>query len=371
MTERLFDIAELGRIRARFGEAVVDRGRWRDLLEDMCRVVGAEGASLRQSINRTPDVPYTRSMEDLTRLYFREKWNLRDTRARTLLRRPMKRAAFYDYDVFTLDEMKHLLRRDPYFNDFLGAGKLRWGAWIQFYVAGEPWMVALQRTVSQGPFDAANVASLEPLARSLVETANLSAAVGHTILSGMLDALNLVRRPAIALDRNGLVLGANPVADALFDASLRIKNRKLVSTDEGAAKLLDLLYAKMRWLPEDQPLLVDDIIAKRFQKQPVLMKVLPVPVAARGPFLGARALLVLKDIGLGKEPDADLMLRMFGLTPAEARLAVQIASGVSPEQAAGALGIARETARNQLKAIFAKTETHRQGELIALLSRLC
>ncbi len=47
-----------------------------------------------------------------------------------------------------------------------------------------------------------------------------------------------------------------------------------------------------------------------------------------------------------------------------------MATGVSPEQAGEELGIARETARNQLKAIFAKTATHRQGELIALLSRL-
>jgi DNA-binding CsgD family transcriptional regulator len=54
----------------------------------------------------------------------------------------------------------------------------------------------------------------------------------------------------------------------------------------------------------------------------------------------------------------------------EARLASPIASGISPERAAEDLGIARETARNQLKSIFAKADTHRQGELVALLSRL-
>jgi DNA-binding CsgD family transcriptional regulator len=34
------------------------------------------------------------------------------------------------------------------------------------------------------------------------------------------------------------------------------------------------------------------------------------------------------------------------------------------------LEISRETARNQLKAVFVKTATHRQGELVALLSGL-
>ena len=37
---------------------------------------------------------------------------------------------------------------------------------------------------------------------------------------------------------------------------------------------------------------------------------------------------------------------------------------------AHARGIARVTVRNQIKAIFAKTGTHRQSELVALLSRL-
>jgi DNA-binding CsgD family transcriptional regulator len=47
-----------------------------------------------------------------------------------------------------------------------------------------------------------------------------------------------------------------------------------------------------------------------------------------------------------------------------------IAQGLSPERAAEKLEISRATARNHLLAVFAKTSTHRQGELIALLSRL-
>jgi DNA-binding CsgD family transcriptional regulator len=65
-----------------------------------------------------------------------------------------------------------------------------------------------------------------------------------------------------------------------------------------------------------------------------------------------------------------LLSKAFGLTPAEARLASIIAEGLNPERAAEELGISKGTARNQLKAIFAKTATHRQAELAALLSRL-
>jgi DNA-binding CsgD family transcriptional regulator len=58
------------------------------------------------------------------------------------------------------------------------------------------------------------------------------------------------------------------------------------------------------------------------------------------------------------------------LTKREARLASIIAEGLNPEGAAEELAISKATARNQLRAIFAKTGTHRQGELVALLSRL-
>jgi DNA-binding CsgD family transcriptional regulator len=60
---------------------------------------------------------------------------------------------------------------------------------------------------------------------------------------------------------------------------------------------------------------------------------------------------------------------LFGLTAAETRLALRLLTGESLRSAAAALGITYESARSQLKAIFQKTGTHRQGELIALLAR--
>ena len=57
----------------------------------------------------------------------------------------------------------------------------------------------------------------------------------------------------------------------------------------------------------------------------------------------------------------------YGLTPAEAKLAVQLANGGSLEEAAEYLGISIHTARTHLKAIFAKTGTRRQSELVAML----
>jgi DNA-binding CsgD family transcriptional regulator len=65
--------------------------------------------------------------------------------------------------------------------------------------------------------------------------------------------------------------------------------------------------------------------------------------------------------------DVQLLRDWYGLTPAEARLAALLASGLSLREIVERLGIAANTARTHLKSIFGKTETRRQGELIRLL----
>jgi len=59
--------------------------------------------------------------------------------------------------------------------------------------------------------------------------------------------------------------------------------------------------------------------------------------------------------------------QLYGLTPSEARLAERLMAGDSPERAAQALGVTLATARTYLAAIFRKTETNRQSELVRLL----
>lgn len=79
------------------------------------------------------------------------------------------------------------------------------------------------------------------------------------------------------------------------------------------------------------------------------------------------ATVILRDparrIGL---VSADLV-HLFGLTPAEARLACLLGDGADLEECALQLGVTRNTARTQLRAIFAKTGTNRQGDLVRLL----
>jgi DNA-binding CsgD family transcriptional regulator/PAS domain-containing protein len=65
------------------------------------------------------------------------------------------------------------------------------------------------------------------------------------------------------------------------------------------------------------------------------------------------------------------LVRLFRLTPAEARLAAGIATGAPLAEVADALGIGRETARTQLRSVFSKTGTTRQAELVRIIARAC
>jgi DNA-binding CsgD family transcriptional regulator len=58
---------------------------------------------------------------------------------------------------------------------------------------------------------------------------------------------------------------------------------------------------------------------------------------------------------------------VFGLTPAETRLAEYLIGGMNLAEISEQLHLSRETLKTQLRSLFRKTETNRQGELIALL----
>lgn len=63
----------------------------------------------------------------------------------------------------------------------------------------------------------------------------------------------------------------------------------------------------------------------------------------------------------------NVLRKLYGLAPAEIRLAIKLAGGISLHTAASELAISYKTARTQLATIFRKTSTSRQGELVKIL----
>ena len=58
---------------------------------------------------------------------------------------------------------------------------------------------------------------------------------------------------------------------------------------------------------------------------------------------------------------------LYGLTRAEAELVRLVAEGHSLDEVASERGVTMNTVRSQLKQVFAKTDTNRQGQLMRLV----
>ena len=118
--------------------------------------------------------------------------------------------------------------------------------------------------------------------------------------------MNAVRQPAVAIDRFGFVLDANPGAEALFGQCLYVKERHLVvvQAKTGLEKLID----KVRETPDTAALPCEPIVIRRSDKAAIFARTLPVPAAARTPFLGARVLLTLTPV----EPNPDQTMPYLG-----------------------------------------------------------
>jgi DNA-binding CsgD family transcriptional regulator len=159
----------------------------------------------------------------------------------------------------------------------------------------------------------------------------------------------------------------NAAAEAIFDNDFRIEDRRLFVRDPAARALLKDAIDQLKTSSRLNPLATEPIIVQRRDKLPVIVRTWRFDGAAQRPAREVNALLTLNALGPKPGPPAAILAKTFRLTPAEAKLACVIARGASPGIAARELKISRETARNQLKSVFAKTDTHRQSELVALL----
>ena len=98
-----------------------------------------------------------------------------------------------------------------------------------------------------------------------------------------------------------------------------------------------------------------------------VVHLLPMRGIGRDVFSGAELLLYVTPVIQQPGPPPEILQALFDLSPAEARVAAMIAEGCSVSATAQALSVKPNTVRMQLKAIFSKTGTSRQAELVSLL----
>ncbi|HQS96970.1 MAG TPA: helix-turn-helix transcriptional regulator [Novosphingobium sp.] len=171
----------------------------------------------------------------------------------------------------------------------------------------------------------------------------------------------------VVLDRNRRIVSSNALAETLLGEAegLRRRGEELAFSDAAHQKLLGDLLGKD---------LVPGGGLTRFRverpgKGDVVVTARPLELSAIHAGAGALALFLARP-GPEAHTDPQSLRDLLGLTMAEARLAAVLGEGLSLVEAAQRLGIAHNTAKVQLRAVFAKTGVRRQAQLVALMGSL-
>ncbi len=233
----------------------------------------------------------------------------------------------------------------------------------------------VSRTREGAPFGASEralLAALVPHARRALRIyGRIVRAEGERdAYAGTVDQLAL---GAILLDDAGAVLSRNEASRGLAarGEGVDVRERLLVApVAEDTRALRTAVERSLAARARGAPALVEalKLRSRAGASFGVLLRALPAEAHVAGRPAPALALFH----GDPSRRDAispDALRALFGLTPAEAALAARLATGLTLEEAAEELGIARNTARAQLRAVFDKAGVSRQAELVRAVLR--
>jgi DNA-binding CsgD family transcriptional regulator len=296
--------------------------------------------------------------------YVREGWAHRDERYRSL---PvfMRLGVACEFDFTTPEAMA----RSPFYQELLRPQGLQWFAAVKVGGGADVWGLSLQRSAEQGPFSPQELERFAALSRRLAGPAELACAFGFARIEAALDAFDTSFSAVAMIDRSGEAVRLNRSAERLLGPDLRIVRRRIVSWSRDATHVLDRALHDLIWLRSAEACRPPVVLPRR-NGRPIVAYPSRLSGAVREGFALVQGFVVFVDLEARPAANGADLIRVFGLTAAEARLADRLLREESLEAAAEHLGVAYSTARNQLRAIYQKTDTHGQGQLIALISRL-
>jgi DNA-binding CsgD family transcriptional regulator len=171
---------------------------------------------------------------------------------------------------------------------------------------------------------------------------------------------------AMLVDGNRRLLFANRAAEALFlpGGGLALSAGLLSATGEAENAALDSLVGRCaRQALSDSGGDLD----LRCEGVPRQLRVIPLRGSMPLVSPGVPVALLIEAVDRSDEAIVARLRLHYGLTPAEAAFAIEIAKGDGKRAAAARRGISYTTARTHLSRVFDKTGVNRQGELVRLI----
>ncbi|HXK23887.1 MAG TPA: hypothetical protein VMS55_14540 [Myxococcota bacterium] len=238
--------------------------------------------------------------------------------------------------------------------------------------------VTVHRSRRIGWFEESDVRAMHFLAPHLVRAAKIHDKLSHLSEARAAHEALLDRLPygVLLLDQRGRTLAANREAERILAArdGLGVRGGAVQASHPNAQKMLAAAVGQTcdvtRRRSADVGALL--VVPRPSAARAYQVLLAPVPERPRERIFGftetrTAAVMVMSDPEAAPEPAAETLSRLFGLTPAVAKLAAAVAAGRTIAEHAEEARITQGTARWHLKELFARTGTSRQAELVRLL----
>jgi DNA-binding CsgD family transcriptional regulator len=226
----------------------------------------------------------------------------------------------------------------------------------------------------QGPFDYGQADLLRMVLPHLAHAMAGRQRVGESVLAArasqaVLDALD---RGIVHIGRDGRIVHANRAAEAIFrrgDALRCIGSRLLAVRQADNDSLQHLITQAVASIP-DRRVRTGGCVRVSMADGVAFYVVAAFPIEMSRASRSLRepaACLVIASSERRRKVAEEGLVSIFGLTPAEARVAARLAEGESLVDLARRLGIAHNTARSLLARVLHKTGTASQTALVTLI----
>lgn len=194
---------------------------------------------------------------------------------------------------------------------------------------------------------------------------------GAALMAGALEAVGAA---AFICDASGLVRAVTAAGEeAVRNGALRLQARRLGADREEEARNLEALIAAAAYGQTDlrrHPLRTTVVHKADDPFSPIFVDVMSLPARPFSFGFEPRVLVVIRGETRRDVAFAQTLRAAFGLTLAEAEIALRLADGDSRQAIAADRGVSLETVRTQIRNLFSKIGVGRTVELVTKLGRL-
>jgi DNA-binding CsgD family transcriptional regulator len=335
---------------------------WPQVLKDTSKISESAGASLFVTNPEVTAWTASKNSRETTGRFVADGWYWQG-RLMSLVHNSRHPGFLRDVDLCSQEE----LEAEPIYRDNWRKMGLGWGAATAFALpTGEKLSIVLSRTTAQGPADAASIQRLDVLRPHLARTAVMAARLHLERAQAASQALAALGLAALVLDEGGKVLAANALIEGLDNLVHWRAADRMTLKDRRADEMLGEALARV--------VLNDNGGARSFPVRDattdalMVGHVVPIRFSARDIFARSAAVFVLMPVAAPNSPPVELVMSLFDLTPAEARVARGLAAGKTVDDLAGDNGVSPNTVRVQVRGVLEKTGCRRQTEVVALLA---